>query len=106
MATRRVAWLAGWLAVAALVPLPAQASAQLALDKGCYSCHGTPPRRNTPGLEQLSADYAKFRGQPDAAAKLAAKLREGGLFTHIAAHERLSPDEAQSLMQWLIDGAK
>jgi cytochrome c len=106
MATRRVAWAAGLLVWAGLQPLPVRASAQLALDKGCYSCHGTPPRRTTPSMDLLATGYAKFRGQPDAAARLAAKLREGGLFSHIAAHERLSPDEAQRLMQWLIDGAK
>lgn len=90
-----------------LVPaLPAQASSQLALDKGCYSCHGEPPRRNAPSLAQLAADYARYRGQADAPRQLAEKLRAGGLFAHIAAHERLSPDDCETLMRWLIDGAK
>ena len=85
---------------------PAQASSQLALDKGCYSCHGEPPRRNTPSLAQLSVDYARYRGQADAARKLADKLRSGGLFAHIAAHERLSSEDGETLMRWLIDGGK
>ena len=86
--------------------LPAQASSQLALDKGCYSCHGEPPRRNTPSMAQLAADYARYRGQADAPRQLADKLRTGGLFTHIAAHERLSPEDCETLMRWLIEGGK
>lgn len=84
----------------------AQASSQLALDKGCYSCHGEPPRRNTPSMAQLAADYARYRGQADAPRQLADKLRAGGLFAHIAAHERLSREDCETLMRWIIDGAK
>jgi len=85
---------------------PAQASPQLALDKGCYSCHGDPPRRSAPTLTQLASDYAKYRDQPDAAQKLGAKLRAGSLFAHIAAHERLDEQECETLMRWIIDGAR
>lgn len=85
---------------------PAQASSQLALDRGCYSCHGEPPRHNAPGIAQLAADYARYRGQPDAPRQLAEKLRAGSLFEHVAAHERLSPADCETLMRWLIDGAK
>jgi cytochrome c len=90
-----------WLAAS-----PAQASSQLALDKGCYSCHGDPPRRGAPGMAQLAADYARYRGQADAPRRLADKLREGGLFAHIAAHERISQEECEALMRWIIEGAK
>lgn len=89
-----------------IAPLPAQASPQLALDKGCYSCHGEPPRRNVPSMAQLAADYARYRGQADAPRELADKLRAGGLFAHIAAHERLSPEDCETLMRWIIEGAK
>lgn len=88
------------------VTLPVQASSQLALDKGCYSCHGEPPRRSAPSMAQLATDYARYRGQADAPRRLADKLREGGLFAHIAAHERISPEECEALMRWIIDGAK
>lgn len=89
-----------------LTALPAQASSQLALDKGCYGCHGEPPRRNAPDMAQLAADYARYRGQADAPRRLADKLREGGLFSHIAAHERISQEECEALMRWIIEGAK
>jgi cytochrome c len=85
---------------------PALASSQLALDKGCYSCHGTPPKKGTPTMEQLAADYAKYRGQTDAASRLAAKLREHHVFGGVQAHERLSEENAKILVDWLIDGAK
>ncbi len=88
------------------IALPVRASAQLALDKGCYSCHGEPPRRNAPSMAQLASDYARYRGQADAPRQLAEKLREGSLFAHIAAHERLSTEECEALMRWIIEGAK
>lgn len=96
-----------WVAAMVLAPLPALADATLALDKGCFNCHGTAsPRKGTPSFEQLAADYAKYRGQPEALPKLTAKLYEGRLFGNIAAHERLRADEAAVLVQWIVDGAK
>lgn len=93
------------LALAALVPF-AQASSQLALDKGCYSCHGEPPRRGAPGFAELAERYARYRGQAEAPQRLADKLRAGSLFGHIAAHERVSDEECVALMRWIIDGAR
>ncbi|MDP1654747.1 MAG: hypothetical protein Q8K91_09420 [Hylemonella sp.] len=90
----------------ALLPVLSQANAQLALEKGCYGCHGEPPRRSAPTFVRLAADYARYRGQQDAPRKLADKLREGSLFGHIAAHERISPYECEMLMRWIIDGAR
>ncbi len=94
------------LLLGAALAAPVHASSQMALDKGCYSCHGEPPRRGAPTIAQLAADYARYRGQPDAPRRLAEKLREGGLFGHIAAHERMSLEECEILMRWLIDGAR
>ncbi len=97
----------GWVVVMALLaPRPAFADMTLALDKGCFNCHGTPPRRGSPSFEQLAADYSKYRGQPEALPKLTARLHEGSLFGHIAAHERLRADEAVVLIQWIINGAE
>ena len=92
--------------LAALWPGVSGASSQLALAKGCYSCHGEPPRKNVPSFPQLAVNYAKYQGQTHAARKLAQKLCEGTLFAHIASHERLSTKEAETLIQWVIDGAK
>lgn len=84
----------------------AQATAQMALDKGCYSCHGNPPRKNVPSFEQLAADFAKYRGVPSAESELASKLREGHIFGGIQAHERLSEESALLLIHWIIQGAR
>jgi cytochrome c len=97
---------AGACGLALLLAASAPAHAQLALDKGCYSCHGSPPRHNTPTFAEIAADYARFRNQPEAPRQLAQKLRAGGLFSHIAAHERVDQAECEALMRWIIEGAK
>lgn len=61
---------------------------------------------NAPTFEQVSADFAKYRGQTDAAARLAGKLREGHIFGGINAHEQLTEESALTLVRWLIDGIK
>lgn len=103
--TRRGCW-PGLLLLGLLLPVMAVANSKLALDRGCINCHGEPPRRGVPSLAQLAESYPRYQGQNEAAHKLAGKLREGGMFGHIAAHERLSEEDAEALMQWLIDGAK
>jgi cytochrome c len=84
----------------------AQSSSALALDKGCYSCHGSSPRKNAPTFDQLAKDYAKYQGQTAAATSLAEKLHEEHLFGGIKAHEQLTPANALQLVSWIIDGAK
>jgi cytochrome c len=96
---------------AALAGAPAAAQADagagaLAMDLGCYNCHGSPPRKGVPGFEELAADLAKHRGDPEAAARLGEQLRKGDFFHRVVAHRQLSADSAARLMQWLIDGAK
>ena len=102
---RRLTLLTLFAACLTVTPF-AQASSQLALDKGCYSCHGTPPKKSAPTFEQIATDYAQYRGQTDAAAKLAAKLREGHMFGGIHAHEQLTEESALTLVLWLIDAKK
>lgn len=99
-------WCGGLLMGVLLQPSSALASAELALARGCFNCHDTAARRNIPSLDQLATRYARYQGQPTAARRLADKLREGTLLGHIAAHERLSPEEAEVLMRWLIEGAR
>ena len=97
-----------WLALGlASVPLaPAVASQQLASDMGCYGCHGNPPKKKAPTFAQIAADYAKTRSDAKAQQKLADKLRDGSIFSHIDAHERLSPEVAMQLVRWISEGAK
>jgi cytochrome c len=97
------------LVVGALNSLPAahaSAGAQLALDKGCFSCHGAPPRKNAPSFEALARDYARYQGEPAMETRLADELREGHVFGGIPAHERLSAENARALVRWIIEGAR
>ena len=92
--------------MAALVLNPARASEQIALDHGCFNCHGTPPRGKAPTFPQLAERYASSRGDAKAQEKLAGKLRDGSIFSHIDAHERLSPELAAQLIRWISEGAQ
>ena len=102
---RRVAvaavWLAGTLAASACM-----ANSQLALDKGCMTCHGTPPKKNTPSFQTLAVQFAAYKNQPGADQKLADKLREHHVFGSIRAHETLTPESALALVRWIIQGAQ
>ena len=82
------------------------AAAPMAADTGCYNCHGEPARRNVPSFRQIVADYARYRGRPEAEKDLIDKLHHGGLFSHVAAHERLQEDEAARLVHWLVEGGQ
>lgn len=86
----------------------AEGGAQLAADRGCYNCHGEPPRRNVPSFRELVARYAGYGGRPDAATlqKLVDHMHHGSMFSHIAAHERLSEEDATTLVRWLVEGAR
>lgn len=100
----RTAGLAAALACA-LVSAHAQSGAQLAADKGCYNCHGDPPKKKTPSFTALAKDYAQYQGQPDKETALAEKLRAGSFFGQVDAHERLSAEDALALVRWIISGS-
>ena len=88
----------------AALPMLAGASEQLAADLGCYNCHGEPARRNVRSFQALRAEYAPYRGQADAIAKLVDRMHHGSMFSHVAAHERLTEAQAQALVRWLVEG--
>lgn len=85
-------------------PLAAQASMNLALDKGCLSCHGTPPRGKAPTIADLANRFATAKGNEAEMTKLSERLREHHLFGGVPAHERLSAEEAERFVRWLVDG--
>ena len=86
--------------------LAADTPAQLAADRGCTNCHGEPARRGVPSFRELVARYAPYRGKLDADAerKLVDRMHDGSLFSHVAAHERLSEEDAHRLVRWLVAG--
>lgn len=82
------------------------ANSQLAVDHGCINCHGIPLRGEAPSFERLAEKLGKFKGDETALTKFVAKYRMGEPFEHIAAHERLSPEAATALLNWLAEGGK
>lgn len=104
--------LAPFLLLPLLAAMPAAAQSladtrQLAADQGCYNCHGEPPRRNVPSFREITRRYGAYRGRLDAGTQreLTDRLHHGGLFGHVAAHERLTEEQARQLVLWLVEGA-
>lgn len=109
MAGRRWTRRAGAAAVAAmLAALPAasaQPARQLAVDRGCYNCHAEPSRPNIRSFAAIAKAYESLRGKDGAERQARDRMHHGGLFSHVAAHERLSEEEATALVHWLFEGA-
>ena len=82
----------------------ASASAALALEHGCFSCHGELSRGGSPTFVQLSRHLAKYKGQTGAAARKGEKLKTDDESQDITPHRMLSSEKATLLLQWLIDG--
>lgn len=80
-------------------------AAQLALDKGCYSCHGTTPRGNAPSMKALSEQLARKPGaDPAAQQSYTQRLVRCEGMTRVGAHQQLSAEEAGLLVRWLAAG--
>jgi cytochrome c len=94
------------LCLAVVWPGAAQASSQLAVDKGCYSCHGAHLRDEAPSFKRLADKLSRYRGDLAAQQKFVEKYLGGEMLGHIDAHERLSRDSARALVQWLAEGGK
>jgi len=108
---RPVLLLALVLLLAAGRPAPALAEealggSALALQMGCYNCHGKHPRHGAPTMARMAEEFAKYRGKSGEAAELGKHLIRGEPFRRIVAHEQMSRETAEALMQWIIDGAR
>jgi cytochrome c len=79
-------------------------ASQLAADRGCYNCHAEPSRRGVRAFAEIRSIYAQQRANPNAQMRAVERLRRGSLFSHIAAHERLSEEEAVAVVRWLFAG--
>jgi cytochrome c len=98
--------LSAALLIAASLSTAAQASSQLAVEKGCYSCHGAQGRGEAPSFERLAAKLAGLKDDAAAEQKFVDKYRAGEAFERVDTHERLSPASAKLLIHWLVTGAK
>ena len=63
------------LAAVAALSSPAQASEELAKKHNCLACHQVGAKSVGPSYKDIAA---KYKGQADAAAKLADKVKKGG----------------------------
>ena len=98
--------LIGIFVAAMLCPLTGQTSPQLAVDKGCYSCHGAYPRGEAPTFDKLANRLGRLKGNAADEKDFVEKYGKGKMFGHIDAHERISPESAALLIHWLVEGAK
>lgn len=86
-----------------LVSGSALASAELAKSKNCLACHAADKKIVGPSYKDVAAKYAKDK---DAAAKLAKKIREGGVGVWgqvpMPANPQVSEAEAKTLAAWVL----
>jgi len=86
---------------------PVAAGADLVKSLACSTCHGVTRAIVGPAFRDVARKYA---GDPGAEARLAAKVRQGGsgVWGAVAmpAQPQVKDDDAKSLVQWILGGAK
>ncbi|MCS7101585.1 MAG: c-type cytochrome [Burkholderiaceae bacterium] len=79
------------------------ANADLAKAKNCMACHANDKKMVGPSYKDIAAKYANDK---DAVAKLAKKIREGGVGVWgqvpMPANPQVSEAEAQTLAKWVL----
>jgi len=82
---------------------PVFAQAELAKQKNCLACHATDKKLVGPSYKDIAA---KYKGDKDAAAKLAKKIREGGVGVWgqvpMPANPQVNEQEAAALAKWVL----
>ena len=90
-------------AAALLAVAPAHASLDLAKAKNCTACHAVDKKLIGPSYKDVAAKYATDK---DASAKLAKKVREGGVGVWgqipMPANPQVNADEAATLVKWIL----
>jgi cytochrome c len=90
-------------AAALLAMAPAHASLDLAKAKNCTACHAVDKKLIGPAYRDVAAKYATDK---DASAKLAKKVREGGVGVWgqipMPANPQINADEAAALVKWIL----
>jgi cytochrome c len=89
--------------MSALASSSAMASPDLAKAKNCMACHAVANKLVGPAFKDVAAKYA---GQKDAEAKLAAKVLKGGSgawgAVPMPANPQVSDAEAKTLARWVL----
>jgi cytochrome c len=91
------------LAAAAVASTPALANEELAKKNACTACHAIDKKLVGPAYKDVAA---KYKGDKDAFAKLAKKIREGGVGVWgqvpMPANPQVNEQEAMSLAKWVL----
>ncbi len=100
----RTAIASALLALCAAAPAAnAQSPAELAQKKSCLACHSVDAKKLGPAFKDVAA---KYRGVPDAEAKLEAKIRQGGNGNWgkmpMPPQKGLSDGEVKTLATWVL----
>ena len=86
-----------------LASTSAMANADLAKAKNCMACHAVASKLVGPAFKDVAAKYS---GQKDAEAKLAAKVMKGGSgawgAVPMPANPQVSDAEARTLVKWVL----
>ena len=85
----------------------AEAAKALARQNNCFKCHGETKEKDGPAYNKVAA---KYRGKPEAEAKLIhhvtsgekAKFPDGHEEDHKNIQGKASPDEIKNLIDWIL----
>lgn len=95
--------VAGLLAAGTGHSLPALADPELARAKNCMACHAMEKKLIGPSYKDVAVKYANDR---NASAKLAKKVRDGGVGVWgqipMPANPQVSAEEAVKLVNWIL----
>lgn len=97
------ALVAAAVAAGLLSASPAFASEELAKSKNCLACHAVDKKLVGPAYKDIAAKYA---GQADAAATLAAKVQKGGVGVWgnipMPPNAQVNDADAKTLVEWIL----
>ncbi|HEY0663651.1 MAG TPA: c-type cytochrome [Thiobacillaceae bacterium] len=85
-----------------LAIVPAHASQALATKSRCMTCHDVAKKKLGPAFKDIAA---KYKGQPNAEAMLAASALKGskGKWGKVPMPaQRITPEDAQTLSRWIL----
>lgn len=95
-----------FFAVTGAQALDAAAAKALAAKSACLACHAVDKKMVGPSYKDVAA---KHKGQADAVAKVAARIKSGGSGMYgpvpMPAQPNLKDDELKLLAQWVLAGA-
>lgn len=97
------------LGLASVVPASGQASQDLLKKARCNACHAVDSKRVGPALRDVAERY---KGQPDTAQVLFAKVRQGGSGNWGTVpmmpndESKIGDDDLKALIAWILAGAQ